>query len=287
MSNSDPSNKVLAMHLERCAYVYVRQSSYYQVEHNLESQRRQYNMRTWALELGWPEERIVVVDEDQGISGAVAGMRSGFEQLASAVGREEVGIVLSLEASRLARNSPDWHHLIYVCRWTQTLLGDEHGIYDPADSNDRMVLGIRGQMSEMELEMSIHRMVEGRNIKALRGELMTIPPAGYEVDEQEQLVMTSDEKVQHAIRTVFSKFDEHQSKGVFYRPQLDWPNIFSHAIDLSKDHSKTIGARSLDILHVASALSIKTERFLTLDERQSELASLAGLKIEKINHKLP
>jgi DNA invertase Pin-like site-specific DNA recombinase len=208
MSNSDPSNKVLAMHLERCAYVYVRQSSYYQVEHNLESQRRQYNMRKWASELGWPEERIIVVDEDQGRSGSVAGMRSGFEQLASAVGREEVGIVLSLEASRLARNSPDWHHLIYVCRWTQTLLGDEHGIYDPADGNDRMVLGIRGQMSEMELETSIHRMVEGRNTKALRGELMTIPPAGYEVDELEQLVMTSDEKVQHAIRTVFSKFDE-------------------------------------------------------------------------------
>jgi DNA invertase Pin-like site-specific DNA recombinase len=107
MSNSDPSNKVLAMHLERCAYIYVRQSSYYQVEHHLESQRRQYNMRAWALELGWPKERIVIVDEDQGRSGAVAGMRSGFEQLASAVGREEVGIVLSLEASRLARNSPD------------------------------------------------------------------------------------------------------------------------------------------------------------------------------------
>ncbi len=208
MSNSDPSNKVLAAHLERCAYVYVRQSSYYQVEHNLESQRRQYNMRTWALELGWPEERIVVVDEDQGRSGAVAGMRSGFEQLASAVGREEVGIVLSLEASRLARNSPDWHHLIYVCRWTQTLLGDEHGIYDPADSNDRMILGIRGQMSEMEYEMSIHRMVEARNNKALRGEFLTLLPAGYELDEQDQFVMTSDEKVQNAIRTVFSKFDE-------------------------------------------------------------------------------
>ena len=187
---------------------YVRQSSYYQVAHNLESQRRQYNMRKWASELGWPEERIVVIDEDQGRSGAVAGMRSGFEQLASAVGREEVGIVLSLEASRLARNSPDWHHLIYVCRWTQTLLGDEHGIYDPADSNDRMVLGIRGQMSEMEHEMSIHRMVEGRNNKALRGEFLTILPAGYEIDEQEQFVMTSDEKVQNAIRTVFSKFDE-------------------------------------------------------------------------------
>ena len=120
----------------------------------MESQRRQYNMRKWALELGWPEERIIVVDEDQGRSGAVAGARSGFEQLAKAVGREEVGIVLSLEASRLARNSPDWHHLIYVCRWTQTLLGDEHGIYDPTGSNDRMVLGIRGQMSEMEHEMS-------------------------------------------------------------------------------------------------------------------------------------
>ncbi len=207
MSSNDSSNKILAVHLERCAYVYVRQSSYYQVEHNLESQRRQYNMTRWASELGWPKERVVVVDKDQGKSGAQAGMRSGFDQLAAAVGREEVGIVLSLEASRLARNSPDWHHLIYLCRWTQTLLGDEHGIYDPADSNDRMVLGIRGQMSEMELEMSIHRMVEARWCKARRGEYLTIPPAGYEIDDLKQLVMTSDEKVQNAIRTVYAKFD--------------------------------------------------------------------------------
>jgi len=208
MAGADIPTKIRAEHLERNAYVYVRQSSAYQVEHHLESQRRQYGLAKWAGELGWPGERIVVVDEDQGRSGSSAGTRPGFERLAGAVGSGQVGIVLSLEASRLARNSPDWHHLIYLCRWTNTLIGDEHGIYDPGDSNDRMVLGIRGQMSEMELDTSIHRMVEGRWSKARRGEFLTIPPAGYEIDELGQLVMTSDEAVQSAIRTVFDRFEE-------------------------------------------------------------------------------
>lgn len=208
MAGADIHPKIRAEHLERNAYVYIRQSTARQVEHNLESQRRQYNLVTWAGELGWPGERIVVVDEDQGRSGASAGTRPGFERLATAVGHEQVGIVLSLEASRLARNSPDWHHLIYLCRWTRTLIGDEHGIYDPTDSNDRMVLGIRGQMSEMELDTSIHRMIEARWCKARRGEFLTIPPAGYEIDDVGQIVMTSDLGVQSAIRAVFDKFDE-------------------------------------------------------------------------------
>jgi DNA invertase Pin-like site-specific DNA recombinase/uncharacterized protein YndB with AHSA1/START domain len=208
MQINDVSHKICAVHLALYAYIYVRQSSYYQVEHNLESQRRQYDLKNWAIELGWPEERIIVVDEDQGKSSADVGMRSGFERIASAVGRQEVGIVLSLEASRLARNSPEWHHLIYLCRWTQTLIGDERGIYDPQDSNDRMMLGIRGQMSEMEIETSIHRMVEARWNKARRGEFLTIPPAGYEIDELDKIVMTNDQEVQNAISTVFTKFDE-------------------------------------------------------------------------------
>lgn len=204
----DPSQKICPEHLDRAAHVYVRQSSYYQVEHNLESQRRQYDLRLRAVELGWPAERVVVVDEDQGKSSRDPGTRDGFTSMATAVGRGRVGIVLSLEASRLARNNSEWYQLIYLCRWTNTLIGDELGIYDPADANDRLLLGIRGQMSELALETDIRRMVEARWNKARRGEFLIIPPAGYEVDELGQLVLTSDLAVQEALRTVFTKFDE-------------------------------------------------------------------------------
>lgn len=202
------TTKVSRAHLERRAYIYVRQSSLKQVEENLQSQRRQYELTHVASQLGWAQSQIVVVDEDQGQSGARAHARSGFGRLVTAVGLGEVGMVMSLEASRLARNSPDWHNLIYMSRYTNTLIADEHGIYDPASPTDRMVLGLRGQMSEMELETSIHRLVAGRLHKAQRGEFLVYPPAGYDVDDLCQIVMTPDEAVAHAIRTVFEKFDE-------------------------------------------------------------------------------
>ena len=115
---------------------------------------------------------------------------------------------MSLELSRLARNDPDWHHLVYLCRWTETLIADEHGIFDPAASADRMVLGIRGQVSELERDNAVHRMVEARWSKARRGEAFTIPPAGYELDERGELVLTPDETVQAALARVFQKFDD-------------------------------------------------------------------------------
>lgn len=205
---SEVGHKVGAQHLARTAFVYVRQSTYHQVRHHLESQRRQYDLVGQISELGWPRERIVVVDEDQGKSGASAGARAGFGRLVAAVGRSEAGIVSCLEMSRLARNNVDWHQLVYLCRWTDTLIADETGIYDPSLSTDRMVLGIRGQVSEIELDNSIHRMVEARWNKARRGELIITPPAGYEIDDQGLLVMTSDEAVGNAIRLVFRKFGE-------------------------------------------------------------------------------
>ncbi len=204
----DFGSKILPDHLDRKAYVYIRQSSPRQVWQHPEGRRRQYEMVDWVEQLGWDKERIVVIDEDQGKSATIARSRSGFEQTAMAVGRSEVGIVVSLEVARLARNSPDWYHLIYICRWTHTLITDGQTIYDPQISADRMVLGIRGQVSEMEIDDSIRRMVEARWNKARRGELMTIPPAGYDVDDLNQLVMASDESVSHALHTVFSKFDE-------------------------------------------------------------------------------
>ena len=209
--------KIQPQHLERAAYVYVRQSSPRQVVEHLESRRRQYERVDWAIAAGWSRERIVVIDEDQGKSGATAKARSGFARLISAVARGEVGIVIALEVTRLSRNSPDWHHLLYLCRFSETLIADEHTIYDPELSTDRMVLGIRGQMSELELETSIERMVSARWSKAERGELFTIPPAGYDLEELGQWVMSSDQAVVHALRMVFAKFDELDSaRQVFY-----------------------------------------------------------------------
>lgn len=209
MPNSAPnSEKLTPSHLERAAYIYIRQSSPRQVEQNKGSQQRQYALVDWVCQLGWAREHVIVVDEDQGKSGAQAHERKGFAKLVKAVGQGEVGIVVSLEASRLARNNADWHNLIYMCRYSETLIADEHGIYDPNSPTDRMILGLRGQMSEIEYDVAIHRMVEARWEKASRGEYLVYPPPGYELDDLENIVMTSDEAVASAIRCVFAKFDE-------------------------------------------------------------------------------
>lgn len=200
--------KVRPEHQQRTAFVYVRQSSLRQVRTNLESQRLQYGFAEQAEKLGWSRERIVVVDEDQGKSGALPQSRGGFASMVTAIARGEAGIVMSFELSRLSRNDLDWHHLVYLCRWSGTLIADEEGLYDPSASGDRMTLGIRGQVSELERDSAVHRMVEARWNKARRGEVFTIPPAGYEVDELGQWTMASDQAVQAAVRQVFDKFDE-------------------------------------------------------------------------------
>ncbi len=184
--------RIQRQHLERAAYVYVRQSSPRQVVEHLESKRRQYDLVSWASDAGWPDERIVVIDEDQGKSGAKAKSRTGFARLIKAVAQGQVGIVIALEVTRLSRNSPDWHHLLYLCRFTGTLIADEHTIYDPDHTTDRLVLGIRGQMSELEVETSIERMVSARWNKASRGELYMVPPAGYDFDELGHTPESSD-----------------------------------------------------------------------------------------------
>jgi DNA invertase Pin-like site-specific DNA recombinase len=204
----DPGGKIQAEHLALFAYVYVRQSSLMQVRDHQESGRRQYQLVDWLLAMGWPKQRIVIVDEDQGKSGLCPNSRSGFARLAAAIAAREVGIVLALEATRLARNSPDWNHLLYICRWTGTLIADEQAVYDPRLGGDRAMLGIRGHVSELEIEGSIERMVKARWSMAERGELLTLPPAGYDFDDLGQWILTTDEAVAHAIRTVFAKFDE-------------------------------------------------------------------------------
>ena len=167
---SDVHRKVTAGHLSRDAYLYVRQSSLRQVFENVESTRRQYALRERAVALGWPTESIVVIDSDLGLSGA-DGDREGFQRLVAEVGMGRAGIVLGLEVSRLARNSTDWHRLLEICALSETLILDEDGVYDPGDFNDRLLLGLKGTMSEAELHVMRLRLRGGILNAARRGEL--------------------------------------------------------------------------------------------------------------------
>src|SRR5437667_1802113 len=164
-------SKVTADHLRRDAYLYVRQSSLYQVANNTESSRRQYDLRGRAVALGWPADRVIVIDIDQGQSGASAADREGFQRLVAEVGMGKAGIVLGLECSRLARNNADWHRLLEICGLAGTLICDEDGLYDPTDFNDRMLLGMKGQLSEAELHFLRSRLRGGILNKARRRHL--------------------------------------------------------------------------------------------------------------------
>ena len=150
---SDPHGKVHPRHLKRQAYLYVRQSSLRQVLENTESTKRQYALKQRALALGWTQEQIIVVDTDLGQSGASSADREGFQRLVTDVGMGRAGIVMGLEVSRLARNNADWHRLLEICALADTLILDEDGIYDPAHFNDRLLLGLKGTMSEAELHL--------------------------------------------------------------------------------------------------------------------------------------
>ncbi len=199
------NDKINAKHLERAAYVYIRQSSLQQVRQNLESGRRQYALQDRARELGFAE--VVVIDDDLGISGAGHHERPGFGRLLAAVCDGRVGAVLAMEASRLARNNRDWHHLIDLCVLTQTLVVDAEGIYDPRLLNDRLLLGLKGTMSEFELGILRQRAQEAYRQKVLRGEVLTIVPIGFIRSHSNRIEMTPDREVQEAVRRVFSDFE--------------------------------------------------------------------------------
>src|SRR6202789_2789058 len=172
------SLKVQPQHLERSAYLYIRQSSMRQVMENVESTKRQYALRSRAIALGWRDDQIIVIDNDQGESGASAAWREGFQRLVSDVGMGRAGIVMGLEVSRLARNNADWHRLLEICALADTLILDEDGIYDPTSFNDRLLLGLKGQMSEAEIYVMKARLHGGILSKALRGELQIPLPTG-------------------------------------------------------------------------------------------------------------
>ena len=163
------SLKVQPHHLERAAYLYVRQSSMKQVLENVESTKRQYALRARATALGWADDRVVVIDSDQGESGASAAWREGFQRLVSDVGMGRAGIVMGLEVSRLARNNADWHRLLEICALADTLILDEDGVYDPANFNDRLLQGLKGTMSEAELHVLKARLRGGILNKVRRG----------------------------------------------------------------------------------------------------------------------
>ena len=225
--NSEGHQKVTTSHLKRDAYLYVRQSTVRQVIENTESTQRQYALRQRAVALGWPNDRVIVIDSDLGQSGASAVDREGFQKLVAEVGMGRAGIVLGLEVSRLARNSTDWHRLLEICALTDTLILDEDGIYDPAHFNDRLLLGLKGTMSEAELHVLRARLRGGIINKARRGELHCRLPIGFVRDGSGHVVLDPDRQVQESVRLLFATFARtgaaHATVKYFRRERLLFP----------------------------------------------------------------
>jgi DNA invertase Pin-like site-specific DNA recombinase len=197
--------KVTAQHLNRNAYLYVRQSTVRQTVEHRESTRRQYDLKQRAIALGWSSDQIVIIDDDLGQSAASA-LREGFKTLVSEVGLAHGGVVMSLEASRLARNCSEWHRLLEICALSRCLILDEDGIYDPAHFNDRLLLGLKGTMSEVELHMIRARLIGGMLNKASRGELRLRLPTGLVYGPQDQVMLDPDSQVQQSLRLFFRTY---------------------------------------------------------------------------------
>ena len=200
------SSKTRPCHLERQAAVYVRQSTPQQVVEHGESLARQYALRERAVALGWISPSVLVIDQDLGLSGSGSENRLGFQRLLADVAQDRVGLVLALEISRLARNSRDWHNLFDLCAVRDVLLADEDGVYDPSDINDRLILGMKGIMSELELHMMRGRLERGRRNKALRGELFHSVPWGYVLQPDQTVAFDPDEQVRATVRRLFDTF---------------------------------------------------------------------------------
>lgn len=204
--STDQHQKVTAAHLARDAFLYVRQSSLRQVIENTESTKRQYALRDRAVALGWPIERIHVIDSDLGLSGASAQARDGFQHLMAELANGHAGIVLGLEVSRLARNNADWHRLLEVAALTATLICDEDGVYDPAHFNDRLLLGLKGTMSEAELHVIKARLQGGIRNKARRGELEMPLPIGLDYYPDGSVILDPDQQIRAALQLLFETF---------------------------------------------------------------------------------
>ena len=201
------THKIRGEHRDRLAVVYVRQSSLHQVSEHRESTRLQYGLVERAQAMGWTNARVLVIDEDQGMSAASAEHRGGFQRLLSEVALNHVGLILGVEMSRLARSCRDWYHLLELCAWCGTLICDLDGLYDPSLYNDRLLLGLKGTMSEAELHILQQRMLQGSRQKARRGELLTRLPIGYVRGPAGDLELDPDEQVRSTVYQVFDLFD--------------------------------------------------------------------------------
>jgi DNA invertase Pin-like site-specific DNA recombinase len=199
--------KLGSRHLDRLAIVYVRQSSPYQVQHNQESTRLQYSLEAMARGLGWEAERVLVLDDDLATSGSSAAGRQDFQRLLAEVALDHVGIILGVEMSRIARSNKDWHQLLELCARFGTLIADLDGLYDPSQYNDRLLLGLKGTMSEAELHILRQRLFQGKLQKARRGELSKPVPSGYLLQASGEVVLDPDESVRAVVRFIFEQFE--------------------------------------------------------------------------------
>ena len=250
----ETNSKVTAGHLKRIAYLYIRQSTVRQVFENTESTKRQYALQQRAIALGWPRERIEVIDTDLGQSATSAVDRQGFQELVAKVGLGLGGIVMGLEVSRLARNNLDWHRLIEICALTHTLILDEDGLYDPTDFNDRLLLGLKGTMSEAEIHLLMSRLHGGLINKAHRGELRTRLPVGLVYDAKGQVILDPDSQVQESIhllyRTFFRTGTGHRTAKHFRDNGLLFPRRVFSGPDKDKLYWGPLGVRQvLLVLH--------------------------------------
>lgn len=238
---TDQTNaKVQARHLKRSAYLYVRQSTLRQLFENTESTERQYNLRQRAIALGWRDDQVVVIDSDLGLSGASAVDRQGFQRLVAEVSLGHAGIVMGLEVSRLARNSTDWHRLLEICALADCLILDEDGVYDPAHFNDRLLLGLKGTMSEAELHVMRARLRGGILNKARRGELEMRLPIGFVYDAESRVHLDPDVRIQESIRQLFRTFRRTGSAWATVKAFREQGLLFPHRVQ----H----GARKDDVL---------------------------------------
>jgi len=246
--------KITGEHLKRDAYLYIRQSTLKQVFENTESTKRQYALRDRAVALGWPIERIIIIDSDQAHSGASMADREGFKKLVSEVGMGHAGIVIGIEVSRLARNNADWHRLLEICALTSTLILDEDGLYEPGHFNDRMLLGLKGSFSEAELHMLKARLWGGISAKAKRGELKTGLPVGLVYNAAEKVVLDPDKQVQKSIRLFFKTFRRVGSASAtvkyFRKQELKFPRRLRKGPNKGNlVWGKLVNSRALQILH--------------------------------------
>lgn len=267
-------HKVNAGHLKRSAYLYIRQSTPRQVLENTESTKRQYALRQRAIALGWHDDGIVLIDSDLGHSAAIAAGRDGFQRLVAEVGMGRAGLVIGLEVSRLARNSSDWHRLLEICALTDTLILDEDGLYDASNFNDRLLLGLKGAMSEAELHVMQARMRGSLLNKARRGELHVQLPIGLVYDAQGKVALDPDQQVQQSLRFLFQSFRRLSSAAAVVRAFRETKLLFPRRLRGGPQHGELLWQRlnfatTLFVLHnprYAGAFAYgKTRRRKTLD----------------------